>query len=207
MNETKFKIGDRVRVIADIGTFVDVAGKTGTVRVITIKNDIPIIGVEFDENVKGHTLGLGEEYCKSMHGLNCLEKHLEPITADEKIVITSDGKTTTAKLYEGKKLVKSAEAVCSPDDKFDFERGAGIAINRLLEWDFVPVEEEPYYNGKVVCISNGCYETAFTVGKIYEITEGELKAESCAYLTEIKKVSDINEHFKREGVKFLEIVE
>ena len=88
-----------------------------------------------------------------------------------------------------------------------FEKGAGIAISRLLEWDFVPVEEEPYYNGKVVCVSSGCYGTAFTVGKIYEITEGELKAESCAYLTEIKKVSDINEHFKREGVKFLEIVE
>lgn len=203
MNKPKFKVGDRVRVVAEEHEHGDphINGKLGTIILI---RDAYVYGIEFDENIGGHNLS---GFCKDKHGWNCHANQIELVHDSNKIVITTDGKTTTAKMYDGKKLVNSAKAVCSPDDKFDFERGAGIAISRLLGWDFVPDEEEPYYNGKVVCVSNGCYETAFTVGKIYEITEGELKAESCAYLTEIKKVSDINEHFKREGVKFLEIVE
>lgn len=202
MNETKFKVGDRVRAITDCSGNRKVIGKIGTVR--KIFEQTHAVGVEFDEYIDGHDIDgdFKHGYCWNFH-----EYEVEPIHNNHKIVITTDGKTTTAKMYDGKKLVNSAKAICSPDDEFDFERGAGIAISRLLGWDFVPVEEEHFYNGKVVCVSNGCYETAFTVGKIYEITEGELKAESCAYLTEIKKVSDINEYFKREGVKFLEIVE
>jgi hypothetical protein len=184
MNEPKFKVGQHYR--------------TARGNVIKIS--------EMNEAYARYELISGKDVGRDRFHINSL--YAEELTlVCEKIVITTDGKTTTAKMYDGKKLVNSAKAICSPDDEFDFERGAGIAISRLLGWDFVPVEEEPYYNGKVVCVSSGCYDTAFTVGKIYEITEGELKAESCAYLTEIKKVSDINEHFKREGVKFLEIVE
>lgn len=69
---------------------------------------------------------------------------------DNKIVITTDGKTTTAKMYDGKKFIKSAKAVCSPDDEFDFNLGATIALERLtghvhgqLE---STVEEKPKFN-------------------------------------------------------------
>ncbi len=53
--------------------------------------------------------------------------------SDRKIVVTVDGETTTARLYNGKVLEKSAEAKCSPDDRFDFNVGAGLAIDRLLD--------------------------------------------------------------------------
>ena len=49
-----------------------------------------------------------------------------------KIIITTDGKTTLARLYEGKKVVKTAEAHCSPDDTFDFFVGANLAMERLI---------------------------------------------------------------------------
>ena len=49
----------------------------------------------------------------------------------EKIVITTDGKTTTAKLFKGKKLIKTAEAKCNPANTFDFGIGARIALDRL----------------------------------------------------------------------------
>lgn len=50
-----------------------------------------------------------------------------------KIVITSDGKNTLARMYDGKKIVKEAKAICSPDDTFDFETGAILAFRRLME--------------------------------------------------------------------------
>lgn len=57
-----------------------------------------------------------------------------------KIVITTDGKTTTAKLYKGDKVTNTAEAHCSPDDTFDFCEGAKIALERLTtkKEKFVP---------------------------------------------------------------------
>lgn len=54
------------------------------------------------------------------------------VESDRKIVITSDGTTTLARLYDGKKVIKSAEAKCSPDDTFDFDKGAKIAFERLI---------------------------------------------------------------------------
>lgn len=58
-----------------------------------------------------------------------------PAVQPQKIVVTTDGKTTTARMYSGKELVKTAEARCSDSDTFDFEKGAAIAIDRLLGRD------------------------------------------------------------------------
>lgn len=95
-----------------------------------------------------------------------------------KIVITTDGKTTTARLYEDNKVVKTAEAKCSPEDTFDFKIGAKLAFERLTQ------EEPPkpkYYNGKVICTSNKFNPSqtieGFTVGKIYEIIDGVITAD------------------------------
>lgn len=62
----------------------------------------------------------------------------------DKIVITTDGKTTTAKRFRGKTEIKHTTARCAPDDKFDFETGAGIAVARLLGREFAAPEEKPF---------------------------------------------------------------
>ena len=49
-----------------------------------------------------------------------------------KIIITTDGRVTTARLIDGKQTVKEAKATCSPDDAFDFEYGAALAFHRLI---------------------------------------------------------------------------
>lgn len=51
----------------------------------------------------------------------------------KKVVIISDGRTTTAKLIDGKKTIKTAKAVCSESDTFDFVIGSKIAFERLTE--------------------------------------------------------------------------
>lgn len=57
---------------------------------------------------------------------------LEPV-CDSKIVITTDGKETLARLYEDGEVKKSAKAECSPDDTFDFSLGAKLAFERLTK--------------------------------------------------------------------------
>ena len=61
---------------------------------------------------------------------------------NKKIVITSDGKTTLARLFENGKVTKTAKAKCSPDDEFDFQTGAKTAFDRLFKAK--PVEGEMY---------------------------------------------------------------
>lgn len=58
------------------------------------------------------------------------ERALEPLV--HKIVITTDGETTTARMFAGKEQVKSATAKCSKSDTFCFETGAALAMERLL---------------------------------------------------------------------------
>ncbi len=62
---------------------------------------------------------------------------LEPVNKKEgkKIVITTDGKTTTARIFDGKRVVKTTTARCAPEDEFDFKTGAKIAFDRLVESD------------------------------------------------------------------------
>lgn len=98
---------------------------------------------------------------------------LEPVD-NKKIVITTDGKTTLARLYEGKKVVKTAKAKCSPDDEFDFIAGAELAFERLTQ---NKLKKPIYYSGKVVCVEAG-EDAAYTVGKIYEFKDGRVRIDN-----------------------------
>lgn len=75
------------------------------------------------------------------------ERGLEAVKDEQKIVITIDGKTTTARMFEGKKLIKSADAKCHPDDDFDFETGAKVAFDRLVEREEKVKPKELLKNG------------------------------------------------------------
>lgn len=88
-----------------------------------------------------------------------------------KILITTDGTTTLARLYEGNKVIKTAEAKCHPDDVFEFlEEGAPRAFDRLA--GRVPVEQtKPNENTtqepiKLYCVKDD--PGYLTKGKVYE---------------------------------------
>ena len=143
-NSRKFKVGDRVRVIKDC----DLA-KKGMVGTIAVVRDEKIVGVKFDKKFYGgHILG---GRCEHGYGHwvhpDCIE-----LISDNKIVITTDGATTTARFYDGKKVIKAAKAECSPEDEFDFKIGAKIAVDRLVDNEIK--NPRKYYNGKVVFSEN-----------------------------------------------------
>ncbi|MBR5291689.1 MAG: hypothetical protein IKU32_02105 [Clostridia bacterium] len=156
----KYKVGDKVRVRKDlrVGSAYDhwlVVDAMMKYRGMTVT--IAAVGFNF-YRIEGD--GAGWSWTDEM---------LEPACA-EKIVITTDGVTTTARKYDGKKIVKEAKAVCSKDDTFNFDVGAKLAMERLM------AEDKPkLYSGKVVCIEASYYSTGcagFTKGKIYRFAEG-----------------------------------
>lgn len=124
----KFKVGDKVRIldgsrISDYygGWTDEMAKHVGEVHEVENIED-GVFG-----KVKIYLCGLGECGYGYIWDERCL------VRADErKIVITSDGKTTTAALYNGKERVKTAKAKCSPEDTFLLETGAKLALVRLF---------------------------------------------------------------------------
>jgi hypothetical protein len=123
------KIGDKVRCIHS-DKYRKLDGKFGTV--VEVEGDI--VGVEFDEEIDGHTLG---GLARMGHGWYLLSYHLEYIGRNDAhtkiIIITVEGKTTLAKLMKGRVCVAEAKAKCSPYDAFDPLVGAQIALQRLVE--------------------------------------------------------------------------
>ena len=70
-------------------------------------------------------------------------KNLIPVTEEnEKIIIIRDGKKVTARKYVNEQLVNSAVARCAPEDTFDFDTGARIAVHRLLNIKEVSQDEK-----------------------------------------------------------------
>ena len=121
---SKLKVGDKVRVVSDKGRIHHNFAIGALVRVQRVDDDDTILCAEerpgqdpFDQWVD--------------------VRDVAPVQS--KIVVTTDGVTTTARLFSGKELVKSATAKLSHSDEFDFKIGAGIAVSRLLNTE----EKEP----------------------------------------------------------------
>lgn len=191
----KFKIGDRVKVVNTLGHGAKV-GMTG--EIVEVNGDI--YGVRLDEWFgDGHDM-YGK--CEQGHGQWMTGENLELVCDNHKIVITSDGKTTLARLYEGKKVVKHAQANCSPNDEFNYIRGARIAFERLMEEK--PEAKPKYYSGKVVCVESDC--DWWTAGKVYEFVNGKVFDDECTERERILDVADMND--KMYGcARFIELKE
>lgn len=116
----------------------------------------------------------------------------------EHIIIYRNGNSVIAK---DRSTGKNAVAKCHPDDEFDFMVGAKLALERLSQ-----PNEPKYYNGKVVCVKS--FIPSFTVGKIYEVKDGQFKDDAGDVLPidneRIKSFEDFNEHFMSS---FIQIVE
>lgn len=93
---------------------------------------------------------------------------LEPVDDDimpEKLVIYREDNKTIAKYYKGDKTV-TAEAKCAPEDEFDFEYGAKLAMDRAIE----KMKEEEIGYSWVRCVGyRQNREFTFTVDKVYKI--------------------------------------
>lgn len=154
----KYKVGDKVMVRRNLKDGLEYGG-------VYCNCSMVILGGKVGTIRRVSTAGIGA-YKLYEYDWWWSDEMLEPICT-EKIVITTDGVTTTARKYDGKNFIKEAKAVCSKDDTFNFDVGAKLAMERLM------AEDKPkLYNGKVVCIEVSEHNRGFTKGKIYRFAEG-----------------------------------
>ena len=200
----KFKIGDKVRVRqwADMekeygldpwgdirvphSFTIDMKKYCGTVR--TIKSVYTgICGTYYRMKEDEYLLYWSEEMFESQ-------------SQNQSIVIyKKDNKVIAIDKGTG----KTAEAICNPDDKFDFYTGADIAFERLRGRKEAPKakEEAPkYFTGEVICTYSGGY---FTKGKIYKIKNGVIIRDSGFTDEGLKSVDQLNHLYSSQ---FIEIV-
>lgn len=201
---SKFKIGDKVRILdgSKINKYtggwnkIDMSNHIGEVHKI-----IDIHETCGDSPCAAYTL----DFEGSCRFYKWDERGLELVS--KKIVITTDGKTTTAVLYDGKQRIKEAKAVCAPTDEFNFKYGAALALSRLNDdkttfgkrADKIYVDEfakGEYFTGKARCIRvDSRQTTCLTKGKIYEFVDGHSvddMGEQLPLVTQIHSIKELN---------------
>lgn len=149
MSKQKFKVGDRVRAVRSCVA----PGPLGDIgKIVYIDHTDSRLPYLVQIECEGYRPSVWRPEVEHIR-----EKH--PV-----IVITTDGKTTTATMREGKKVIKTATAKCSDKDTFSFAEGARIAFERLQGRDPFPVKE-PERPKKLVCVKP--YGNNLKAGKVY----------------------------------------
>lgn len=160
----KYKVGDRVRIKTELkrqtrsGVLLNPKMHKWAGRVMTI------------ESVTAHTYRMLEDIGELSPGSGWFwgEDWIEGLADNFKIVITTEGNTVLARLYDGKKVIDVAKATCSKDDKFVFGTGAQLAFDRLMGNE--PKKEE-WFTGKMVRVRTPI-GGLFPAGKVYYFKDG-----------------------------------
>lgn len=163
----KFKVGDRVKLVVD--GFTIPRGTTGVIKCFdkdADKEEIDI-AIELDRPISYHNCGGRTKYdC----GCWVAERDIELIKTAEpefKLIITSKGDTTTAKLIHGKTTTKEATVTRYSKDEYSEKAAVEAVVEKIFGED---EKNDELFNGKAVWI---CGEhIAFTVGKIYTFHNG-----------------------------------
>lgn len=151
----KFKVGDKVRVKKGLVGDICYDGVYFTYGMAELSGKI--FTVERADVGGYYFLNDGFGYCWT-------ESTLE-FALSEKLVIYREDNKTIAKYYKGDKTV-TAEAKCAPEDEFNFEYGAKLAMNRAIE----KMKKEEIGYGWVKCIGyRQNKEFCFTVDKKYKV--------------------------------------
>lgn len=207
MERNKFKVGDRV--VTTCGVFAVEKGMVGTV--VDFDCFAGCVLVKFDGWHNGHD-GRGDTASgKRYEGNACyyisdtlLKKINETI-----VLYRKDNRVIALDKSTGEK----AEAICSPEDTFDFHTGAKLAFQRL--WGEIPeavptpMPEPVKYNGKIIFTK--CDDTVFETGHIYEVKDGKMNLpygiKFPYHDVYFESIAHMKECFRRGGLELIEVLE
>lgn len=172
----KFKVGDRIELISNIHFTHACIGDKGKV----VSANYNIVG----DSSYGVQMDIKRPFYHSCHGKaadgygqylwgSCLKLVEEKPTREFKLIITSSGDTTTAKLIHGKDVAKEAAVTRYSKDEYSEKAAVEAVTKKIFGEDEKKVD---WFNGKVVCVAYS--GDGFTKGKIYECIEGELTSDS-----------------------------
>ena len=132
---SKFKVGDKVRILdgSKIKNYTD--GWCGSLKRYTGRNSTVIDVVDFVDGRVGYKLYDTNNFTFDERSLKYAEHETIVIYRKDNEVIALDKRT-------GKKAI----AKCSPEDKFDFNIGAKLAFERLMNSDKESINVEDMRN-------------------------------------------------------------
>lgn len=207
----KFKVGDIVKGTKRSDHCVWTDSKMTRAEVIStqIPDDMTDSGYDCRIRILEHPWQhvVGMELCVKSTEYDLCDSVDSP---SWKVVIVPDGDVTTGKLYYGDKLVKEATAKKHPEDAYDRAVAIEIVTNRLLGKDepSKTVKEEPKkpWNGRVICLDTKGWDEFYTKGKIYEMRDGHLIADS-GYKMRGDTMYSFDEWAKSSQAEWMEVVE
>lgn len=176
----KFKVGDRIEVINPDGTLCQ-KGDTGTIVSKERKyvcydeqSDEWRYVVKTDREIfhfpKGSLLYKDNSFSYMSDYNMALIK--ETPTREFKLIITSKGDTTTAKLIHGKDIAKEATVTRYSKDEYSEKAAVEAVVKKIFGEDEKKTEKkDEMFNGVAVClIDRDCPK--FTRGRIYTFVNG-----------------------------------
>lgn len=166
----KFKVGDRVRVISVGCRRIIEVGDAGTIKGCSALGDY---AVEFDRQSSYFIRCDG--LTKRDRGLWVSPEHLELIeekpTREFKLIITSSGDTTTAKLIHGERtVVKEATVTRYSKDEYSEKAAVEAVVKKIFGEDEKKEEKPRYFTGKAVWFKDT--SRFHTAGRIYVFEDG-----------------------------------
>lgn len=210
----KYKVGDRVRVISSRGTNANI-GDIGTI-VYEYGTDYYDYGVEMDKSdPRYHNCC---EKTRPNRGQWMSNENIEKISEYKqskyddfgfKLIITSKGDLTTAKLLHGKECIESTVRRYHKD-KYSEKDAVKYVLRKLFVAEETNEHKYKYFTGKVVADNDGFYDIgkmSHTIlkGHIYNINEGSLCVDGITLAENIVSVESLNEI---SGIcKFIELKE
>ena len=181
----KFKIGDRVKIVCNDYLNCEI-GDTGTIMAYNsgagyaVELDIPRPSYHGCRGLTtpGHGQWALEENIELIKPTE--EKPIKPTeekpTREFKLIITSKGNTTTAKLIHGKDVTKVATVTRYSKDEYSEKAAVEAVVKKIFGEDEKKNEANKPYTGKAVWICDN--ESVYTKGKIYEFVDGKCKHDS-----------------------------
>lgn len=208
----KYKVGDRVRVVNDEGTFAG-KGECGTI-IFTELSGMIGYGVRMDKARREYHACNGRT--DENHGQWLFDKNIElvysrvPKNAEHefKVIITSKGDTTTAKLMHGKEVAREVKVSRYYKDEYSEEAAIAAIMDKLFPLVLPKEQPKKYFTGRVVCIEDDALISftsypAFLKGNVYCINDGTIYGEGLLKIKNIDSVESLNKLCKRH--KFIEL--
>lgn len=185
---SKFKVGDRVRIVDNRYTNCKV-GDIGTIKGIRLCEALPY-AFELDHDMEG-----GFHSCDGFTNVNrgqwVNDGNIELIEPEFKLVVISKGDKTKAKLYRGESLEKEVEVNRYHKDEYSEKAAVEAVTKKIFDEEEKEGSEDNLFNGKAVATDDES-DSVFTItrGRVYEFIDGRFYDDNSHYTPKYSYTND-----------------
>lgn len=168
----KFKVGDRVKLAVD--RFAIPRGTTGVIKYFGKDADKEKldIAIELDRPISHHNCEGRTKYGCGWWVADTDIELIKTVEPEFKLIITSSGDTTTAKLIHGKDVAKEATVTRYSKDEYSEKAAVEAVTKKIFGEDEKKTEKkDELFNGVAVCLIDRDFPK-LTRGRTYTFVNG-----------------------------------